>query len=81
MRLLEELTVVRPDEPRKIELLQGDLTCIPQEHAVDVLVVSAFPNDYLPTQGSLIGALHRAGLSVGDLARDKQADLRQQFSC
>ncbi len=64
-----------------IELLVGDLTDIPPEHAVDALVVSAFPNDYSPTGSSLIGALHSRGINVENLAADKEIDLRNNFSC
>ena len=70
MKLLDSLTVHHGTEARHIELYQGDLTNMPPEHSVDLLVVSAFPKNYAPTERSLIGALHRRGLSVAELAEE-----------
>lgn len=66
---------------RRIELFQGDLTQLMPRDRMDVIVVSAFPDDYAPTPGSLIGALARRGISVAELARSKDIDLRADFSC
>lgn len=81
MKMLDRLEVRHGNDIKQIELLSGDLTNTPPEHAVDVLIVSAFPNDYVPTSGSLVGALSRKGLSVATLAKNKQQDLTQNFSC
>jgi hypothetical protein len=81
MILLDTLKVFSGSEERLIELYQGDLTDLKPEESVDVLVVSAFPNNYLPTPSSLIGALFRKGVSVEQLAKSKAVDLRQTFSC
>lgn len=81
MQLIDSIPVYHHGVDRAVNLYTGDLAAIPAHEAVDVLVVSAFPNDYLPTPTSLIGALHRVGVSVADLARDKEVDLRSFSSC
>jgi len=68
---------------------QIDLTALPREErtkmlsdkGADILFVSAFPNDYKPTPKSLIGALHRKGISVRKLARVKFEDKRKSTNC
>jgi TIR domain len=81
MKVLDSMKIPSAGRIGRIELCQGDLTLVPVEHAVDLVVVSAFPNDYAPTESSLIGAFARKGLSVGQLADRKAVDLRQPFSC
>jgi hypothetical protein len=79
--LRETITLYHAGEKRSVELFQGDLTDLTAADAVDVLIVSAFPSDYTPVPGTLIGALFRKGIDVGALARDKDRDLRDHFSC
>ena len=80
MKLLDWIEV-RGGQHKRIELYQGDLTALSANEAFDLLVVSAFPGDYTPTSGSLIGSLERKGLSVQALAESKEIDLRASFSC
>ena len=74
--MVDSISVLDGTIKRSIALYDGDLAALPAEHKVDYLIVSAFPNNYEPTPGSVIGALHRAGLSVEDLAKSKEHDLR-----
>ena len=62
---------------RCITLALGDLARIDPAEGVDLLVVSALPNDYTPTPNSLIGQLAREGVHVAELATMKARDLRE----
>jgi hypothetical protein len=75
-KLLHSLDISDGSTIRRIALYEGDLTAIPEEDRADILVVSAFPNDYTPSNTSLIGSLERRGLSIGQLAAAKAFDLR-----
>ena len=81
MKLIDTITIRYQGNERSVMLFVGDLTRMPEHEAVDMLIVSAFPDDYVPTRTSLIGALDRAGVSVADLAKDKEVDLRHFSSC
>lgn len=81
MKLLDSIVIQHASGPRSIRLYQGDLTAIPESEAVDLLVVSAYPGGYHPLPGTLIDALHRKGISLAELAREKEDDLREAFGC
>lgn len=81
MQLIDSITIRHAFGSRLIKLYLGDLTAIPHGEAVDVLVVSAFPYNYVPTRTSLVGALDRKGVSLAALAEAKEVDLRNVFSC
>jgi hypothetical protein len=76
-----ETIIVDVRRERIIEVQEGDLAELPVHERFDVLVVSAFPGDYLESPTSVIGALAARGLSVEKLSRDKEYDLRANFSC
>ena len=80
MNLLDSLTVLSPNARQTIELYHGDLTDMPPEHAVDVVIVSAYPGVYTPSRTSVMGALHKKGISVDALSLKKAVDLTQAFS-
>ena len=81
MDLLDKITVYHQEEEKSIELYKGDLTAIPNHLAVDVLVISAYPNLYEPDPNSLIKSLYDKNIIVKEIAKDKAVDLRQNFSC
>jgi hypothetical protein len=81
MELLAKRVIRHGNTERTIELFHGDLANLPRDHSVDLLIISAVRNGYSPTVTSLIGSLYDVGISVTDLAADKQLDLREQFSC
>jgi hypothetical protein len=57
-------------EERLLELCVGDITHT--DAPVDLLCLSAFPNDYAPTPTSVVGALDGRGISVGALAAQRE---------
>ena len=81
MNLLSQIEISRPGGLATIQLLQGDLTALPVEHETDLLVMSAFPGDYIALEGSLIYAFHKKGFSIEDVSHNKAADLRSQLHC
>lgn len=81
MDAIDSMTIRHQEAERQVTFMVGDLASLPESEAVDVLVVSAFPDHYAPTPGTLIGALDLAGISVEQLARNKEIDLRAFSSC
>jgi len=79
MKLLETLSIATVRASKRLEIYHGDLTDL--RSSVDLLIISAGPEDYIPTPGSLMGALHRRGIVVAQLAMSKQLDLTGTFSC
>lgn len=82
MILLSQLNIFRDSGATAIQLLHGDLTEIPTEHAADILIISAYPNDYsVADKKTLMAALYYKGIIVDDLAKDKEVDLTGHLNC
>lgn len=81
MRLLTQLKIPHTNGVALIQLLHGDLSSLPPEHSVDIMVVSAYPGNYYPLQNTLVGALDKRGLNMYELAADKEVDLSNQLGC
>ncbi|XP_022091443.1 uncharacterized protein LOC110979712 [Acanthaster planci] len=65
-----------------IELCQGDITELDVKDKVDVICVSVLGRDYCTPASTLIGALqHKLNLSIRELAKDKEEDLRHAYMC
>ncbi|XP_071814496.1 uncharacterized protein [Apostichopus japonicus] len=78
----DTIQVLTPSGDCKIEYYLGDICKLKAKHKVDVLLVSAFADNYKPTPKSFIGALSNSlGLSVEELAENKAEDLRTYYSC
>lgn len=77
MQRIDSLDVSDGEQTRTISFWLGNPADIGRDDPVDLIIVSAFRDNYLPTRRSIIGALHRRGVSVADLARDKAVDLRE----
>ena len=82
MQLLNQIVINRAQRGQAvIQLLQGNLTAIPKEHAADILVISAYPGSYIPVPKTLIAALYNNGIDVSEMAKQKEIDLRDQLGC
>jgi len=82
MQLLDQIIINRNENnTTQIQLLQGDLSAIPKEHAADILILSAYPGSYVPVPRTLIAALYNKGIDVAEMAKDKAIDLRDQLGC
>jgi TIR domain len=80
MKLLSSIPI-QNSRHSVIELLLGDLSAIPRDHAVDLLVVSAFPGNYIALPGSLFESLNKKGLSLEKMATQKEVNLVEQLGC
>lgn len=76
MHEIDSITIRDGSHERSISFWEGSPADIPLDDPVDLIIVSAFKDNYVPTKISIIGGLDRKGLSVEALAQDKAIDLR-----
>jgi hypothetical protein len=62
---------------RFLEFWSGDIATISESEPVDLLVLSAFPNDYSPIRGTVIHRLGEEGVDVARAAEAKLFDFRE----
>jgi hypothetical protein len=62
---------------KEFELVQGDITNLPFH--TDILCLSAFKDDYTPTESSIIGQLFNKGIDVGELVKHPFLDFRNSL--
>ena len=62
---------------KEFELFQGDITSLPFE--TDLLCLSAFKDDYTPTNSSIIGQLYKKGINVNKLSERPSLDFRESL--
>jgi hypothetical protein len=78
MHQIDSISITDDNQSKRtISFWLGNPADIGRDDPVNLIIVSAFPNDYTPTARSIIGALHRKGVSVAELAKDKAVDLRE----
>ena len=80
MRRLNQMMVYDKDQPRLIQLFQGDLSERSEATDADLLIVSAWQGDYTTTKRTVITALSERGISVERLSGDMEEDLRSAFN-
>ena len=80
--LIHKASILGQDgKPKSLEVWLGDVTAPIGLHNPDLLVISAFPEDYTPTDGSVIGRLSHLGINVYAEARSKKYDWRESWNC
>lgn len=62
---------------KEFELIHGDITALPFK--VDLLCISAFRNDYVPTRSSVVGHLYRKGINLEQLSRQPYLDFKDSL--
>lgn len=82
MKLALKLPVIDlNNHERSLEIFVGDVLSTEHAEAIDLLCVSAFPDDYAPTLGTVIKALAENNVFVAQEAANKALDFRKEWQC
>jgi hypothetical protein len=80
--LIHEVSILGPrSEPKRLEIWLGDVTARVGPTAADLLVISAFPDDYIPVPGTVVERLLQLGINVESEAASKAQDWRKAWNC
>jgi hypothetical protein len=79
MPILNEIVLDTARGFRKITLAHGDVAKLGEP--VDLIIVSAFRDEYSPLPGTVLGSLYQTGISVADLSAQPEIDLREPLGC
>jgi len=66
---------------RSLDIYVGDVTSTEELSPVDILCISAFPNDYWAEEGTVIHSLSQKGINVEQESDHKLFDWREQWQC
>ncbi len=64
---------------RSLEIFVGDVLSAENGQVIDLLCISAFPDDYVPTPGTIIKALAENNIFVAQEATNKARDFRKEW--
>ncbi len=76
MNALYSVNIPTNDGEKSISVYASDVLSF--DESIDILTTSAFQRSYYPTPNTLFHALHRADISVEELAKAPEFDLRTQ---
>ena len=80
MLLRKEVVVSSPYGFRRIRVFCGDI--LEYQQTADILTLSAFERNYVPSRGTIIGALYEGrSISTARLAMEPKLDLREFCGC
>lgn len=74
MNALNQKRIGTPYGEKSVAVYQQDIRDL--DEPLEVMTISAFYRNYVPSRNTLLGALNEKGISVAELAEDPKIDLR-----